>query len=138
MSPEAQRIKIAEACGWKHYPGEEPTYGGTFKRAYWQSPKGRKNDTEWARKSVIGLPDFLHDLNAMNDAEETLDANECAEYARQLSKHHPTYCVSVLEKGAELEDIAYQTWSIIHATAEQRAEAFLRAKGIWVDDEKSI
>jgi len=47
MTPEAQRIAIAEACGWK---------------------------TEYrdAVSSVTALPDYLNDLNAMHEAEKVL------------------------------------------------------------------
>ena len=79
-----------------------------------------------------GIPDYLNDLNAMHDAEEILDASQCAEYARQLMKHHPTYCVTVLDtRFAPTEEIAYETYQLLHATATQRAEAFLRTIGKW-------
>ena len=104
MNPEQQRVAIAEACGWLKVHGH----------------------------SVAGIPDYLNDLNAMHDAEETLDASQCAEYARQLMKHHPTYCVTVLDnRFAPTEEIAYETYQLLHATASQRAEAFLRTIGKW-------
>ena len=106
MNPEQQRIAIAEACGWK---------------------TGYRDPEAWHP-----LPDYLNDLNAMHEAEETLDASQCAEYARQLMKHHPTYCVTVLDnRFAPTEEIAYQTYQLLHATATQRAEAFLRTSGKW-------
>ena len=55
------------------------------------------------------LPDYCGDLNAMHEAEETLShANgQWIKYARQLLDHD------------------------IHATASERAEAFLRTVGKW-------
>ena len=103
MTPEQQRIAIAEACG---------------------------EDNDSIYRDLI--PDYLNDLNAMHEAEETLDASQCAEYARQLMKHHPTYCVTVLDtRFAPTEEIAYETYQLLHATAAQRAEAFLRTIGKW-------
>ena len=51
MTPEAQRIAIAEACGWK---------------------------TEYrdAISSVTALPNYLNDLNAMHDAEKVLNEKQ--------------------------------------------------------------
>jgi len=46
MTPEAQRIAIAEACGWK---------------------TGYRDPEAWHP-----LPDYLNDLNAMHDAEKVL------------------------------------------------------------------
>ena len=112
MKPEQQRIAIAEACGWK------PDKRGLG----WLSPHGY----------YASEPDYLNDLNAMHEAEETLDASQCAEYARQLMKHHPTYCVTVLDnRFAPTEEIAYETYQLLHATASQRAEAFLRTISKW-------
>ena len=63
-------------------------------------------------------PDYLNDLNAMHEAEELFyakpDTLECAERMRDYSKW---------------------LWLIakypLHATATQRAEAFLRTIGKW-------
>ena len=52
MTPEAQRIAIAEACGWKPNPFERDMRGQMFP----QSP-----------------PDYPNDLNAMHEAEKMLN-----------------------------------------------------------------
>lgn len=63
MKPEAQRIAIAEACGWKPvYDKLNGTYG-------WRSPLAK-----WWKKyfkhcspaacDIAKLPDYLNDLNA--------------------------------------------------------------------------
>ena len=61
MSPRAQRIAIAEACGWK----------------------------DEIVKAFHGLPDYLNDLNAMHEAEELFyakaDTLEGAERMRGYS-----------------------------------------------------
>jgi hypothetical protein len=54
MSPEAQRIAIAEACGWTRYFPEST------------------------------LPDYLSDLNAMHEAEKVLTPEQGWEYAQNL------------------------------------------------------
>ena len=87
MNPEQQRIAIAEACGWK---------------------TGYRDPEAWHP-----LPDFLHDLNAMHEAEKVLTNEQLEVYCNILHKpNHGVY------------------WAI-HATASQRAEAFLRTIGKW-------
>lgn len=56
MTPEAQRIAIAEACGWKHIGTAKylPLYG-------------------WIKVGpLLEIPDYPNDLNAMHEAEATL------------------------------------------------------------------
>ena len=64
MTPEAQRIAIAEACGWKPNPFEMDMCGQVFP----QSP-----------------PDYLKDLNAMHEAEKVLNPEQLSEYYIQLA-----------------------------------------------------
>ncbi len=60
MKPEAQKIAIAEACGWLDvmhgcgYPNKEAT-------------------------GVKRLPDYLNDLNAMHEAEKVLTEEQLYE-----------------------------------------------------------
>ncbi len=79
MSPEAQRIAIAEACGTD----------------LWQN-----------------RPSYLTDLNAMHEAEKVLTDEQQDDYMNWLGN-------------------CYSEWPSIHATAAQRAEAFLRTIGKW-------
>ena len=129
MSPEAQRIAIAEECGWKHQPGEEPTYGGTFRRTGWISPKGKFHHAgHWKKKTGDGLPDYLNDLNAMHEAEKVLfnngDGEHWEDYMRNLRK-------VTLRDGRECGGLDER---LILATAAQRAEAFLRTLGLWKEE----
>jgi hypothetical protein len=89
MKPEAQRIAIAEACGWKWFQKGHPEHD-----VHWQSPQG----------DYTNLPNYLNDLNAMHEAEETLNGQQSDAYFRRIT-----------------------SW----ATATQRAEAFLRTIGKW-------
>jgi len=59
------------------------------------------------------LPDYLSDLNAMHEAEKILNTNQAADYCELL---RPIIC---------------GCWRLVHATAAQRAEAFLRTLGLW-------
>ncbi len=113
MTPEAQRIAIAEACGWKQHPNKRPHLFGPA----WESPDGRKGFQQADPKTETGEgylfpPDYLDDLNAMHEAEKVLTAEQWFEYDRILPLRPP------------------QT---MHCNAAQRAESFLRAIGKWQD-----
>ena len=106
MKPEQQRIAIAEACGWK--------WDGRFTVI---DPKGNRlcnndGDTGLTWKQACAqnkIPDYLNDLNAMHEAEKVLfarnDWSGC-DYEQALKDMTSSWC-----------------W---HATAAQRAEAFLK------------
>jgi hypothetical protein len=110
MTPEAQRIAIAEACGWR----EERNINGAY---YW------RNETEIYGPEVMPVPDYLNDLNAMHEAEEKLHASF---QQSEMFVHR-------------IEQVVYKTkssgigikFATINATAAQRAEALLRTIGKW-------
>ncbi len=107
MSPEAQRIAIAEACGWTYH---EPTSEMGGVEMWW---KGAENSVwnPWA------FPDYLNDLNAMHEAEKVLNLEQFWRYADWLKDN---------ARGLGLGVDEYIT-----ATAAQRAEAFLKTIGKW-------
>lgn len=112
MSPDAQRITIAEACGWKYNVhlcvGAVPHDPATkqYCKAY-------------------HCPDYLNDLNAMHEAEKVLSSGECAKYRDALKLNTAIY--GDMDGGCI-------DWQLVHATAAQRAEAFLRTLNLWIDE----
>ena len=94
MSPDSQRIAIAEACEIV----SKDKWGSLYK-----TPRGILRD----------CPDYPTDLNAMHEAEKVLTLPERRKYRKTLLGH------------CEPASIA------IHATAAQRAEAFLLTIGKW-------
>lgn len=110
MSPEAQRIKIAEACGWREMPiGGLWQYGDTDR--YAQCDRNTEHN-------CAQLPDCLNDLNAMQCATATLTDAQLTQMAEWL--------------GANNDEFPQKAWVILlRATAAQRAEAFLRALNLW-------
>lgn len=115
MSPEAQRIAIAEACGWKGWycpkcNCEVPPVQVTY-HEYHSDPEDR------CGSKVESAPDYLNDLNAMHDAEKVLDSDDGREY-REI-----------------LQDMC-GVYEYHKATASQRAEAFLRTIGKWEEPTK--
>ena len=62
-------------------------------------------------------PDYLNDLNAMHEAEKVLTNEHWETYAGHLAELHQPLA----------------SFRFLHATAAQRAEAFLRTLNLWVD-----
>ena len=99
MKPEQQRIAIAEACGWTGI-------------SYWGAGgiNGKHPKEPWTEV----IPDYLNDLNAMHEAEDTMyDGQLWIEYENVLT--------------TAMDHVGGQ----FHATAAQRAEAFLKALNLW-------
>ena len=104
MTPEQQRIAIAEACGWELRP-----YGDML---VWYNPKGYACPVERDHRNKC-LPNYLNDLNAMHDAEKVLTSEQVTSYVYLL-------------------ELMNERWATpAFATAAQRAEAFLCTIGKW-------
>lgn len=101
MTPEAQRIAIAEACGWTACCD----YGANL--VIGLPPNEKDTDKR------CGVPSYLSDLNAMCEAEMMLTPGQ----------------LDIFD--SILFDICGSWQKAIHATAAQRAEAFLQACNLW-------
>lgn len=107
MTPEAQRIAIAEACGWA---------------AVWEAcrpPIDYHKMLSWKFEGKITgrtPPDYPNDLNAMTLAWYTLHI-----------KQQIIACNKLVNLCGGIEPA-------INATAAQRAEAFLKTIGKWEDE----
>ena len=110
MTPEQQRIAIAEACGWKFRVG--PNASG------WRNPAGQ----------IDMLPDYLNDLNAMHEAEESI--KDWPKWIKMLAK----VIAGVPEAARAGGTKVFVDSSILaRAKARARAEAFLRTLNLWKD-----
>jgi hypothetical protein len=83
LTPESQRIAIAEACGWKFdplrgnktYPWWEPHHGETI--------HGFECSKSTSHKSP---PNYLNDLNAMQSAVLSQDDDFITRFALEMNK----------------------------------------------------
>ena len=109
MSPEQQRIKIAEVRGWKPY---KPITDEGWPLL--MTPPKKPNEEGWLEP----IPNYLNDLNAMHEAESTLNLNQWDAYE------------------SHLKSITAQAgiYSPIRAAAAQRAEAFLKTLNLWTEE----
>jgi len=113
MKPEAQRIAIAEACGWDFDPKQAHEWKS---RGRWVSgPNGIP-----AMVFRHSIPDYLNDLNAMHDAEVL---HKLHHYPLREAYYPKLITICDAEKATD-----FPLWM---ATAAQRAEAFLRTINKW-------
>lgn len=110
MKPHEQQRAIALSCGWKDQGEQHEEYR-------WIPPPPHDWPRTWRNKPVYP-PDYLHDLNAMHEAEKMLtggllQGSTMYKYTRLL--HELTAGMGHL------------------ATSQQRAEAFLKAFDLWTE-----
>lgn len=111
MSPQSQRIAIAESCGWRR----TSSVSG-IAEAWIDGPEYNTL-----------LPDYLNDLNAMHEAEKTLDAEAQYRFINNLA--------DILKEGSDWMRWPPCIGNVFRAASAQRAEAFLKTIGEW-DDSK--
>ncbi len=84
MNAEAQRIAIAEACGWKVIGTKMHIFGNPDDElckstcAFGDSYGNRNDEIDW-------IPDYLDDLNAMHEGVRSQDAQFQKEFALSMS-----------------------------------------------------
>lgn len=107
MSPEAQRIAIATACGYHRNPAT----------GMWDNGNPRLS------RLTFRLPDYLNSLDAMAEAENQLTTtNQQNLYQSNIAE----ICWGDEERGDN-----QVVFNQLTANASKRAEAFLRALNLW-------
>ncbi len=76
MTPEQQRVAIAEACGWK-FVGAHPSMK-CVSLMCWVRP----GNPDWMSEQPF---DYLNDLNAMREAEKVLNEDQRYTYGETLA-----------------------------------------------------
>ena len=100
MSEEQINIAIAEACGWIR--------------------------TEHGNRTLeTQIPNYCNDLNAMHEAEGSLNLQQVQDYTLNLLR-------VTNNDGARFHG-TLGCFVHVHATAQQRTEAFLKTLGKWED-----
>jgi hypothetical protein len=115
MTPEKQRIAIAEASGWTR------VWDSAFRQWIQRSPDkalATCDPDPNANWELHRLPDYLNDLNAMHEAELAVFGNDWDEALWAIYKH-------------TLYGVIEMNRHVLNSTAAQRAEAFLRTIGKW-------
>jgi hypothetical protein len=107
MTTEQINTAIGEACGWTQ---KSSHFGGS--EGIWTDQSGVDHTK---------LPDYCNNLNAMHEAEMCIPEDKQALY--------DTHLVAIVGKETGL--IPSLQFRCIHASAKQRAKAFLRTVGKW-------
>ena len=146
MTPEEINMKIAEACGWVWYRiPQKPIHGPRVYRCLFlpaaheidQSPEwmvradGSESICNWQYMQKEGhVQNYYSDLNACAEMEKTLDNGP----VDIQSLYYDYLSLAAGWKSKTLEDAKWEsTWNTHRATAPQRCEAFLKTKGLWVE-----
>ena len=120
-------IAIAEVCGWDTDPVEAHPW---ISRGQWVIRPGDVKRELYSK--IMSLPKYCSDLNAMADVVQTLDEYQRASFECRLVEI-VTDGVFDMKKHPVSEMHYVDALSAMHATAKQRAEAFLRTLGKWIE-----
>ena len=114
MTPEKQRIAIAEICGWKFITMVTDVRDISHRFLEGNDKFGKCGE----------IPNYTSSLDAMHEAEQVLSDKSISYvgYLEDTTRYH--LCTDNLE---------IIKWRFISATAAQRAEAFLKTFGKWED-----
>lgn len=126
MNTEKQRIAIAEYCGWTDCRKSLAGLGGIPPKNAKLLPYPERHDEDWRLAPWRGLPDYLNDLNAIHTAEEAFANKQSDEVCYKYN--NILYNLLGNRVGNRADKPWHWTW---HATAAQRAEAFLKTIGKW-------
>lgn len=121
MTDAEINIAVAEACGWTDivFRGiQKPQAFDFIGVDELHKPQGIPG--RWSKR----IPNYCADLNAMHEAEKTLDANPDEHLSGRYQYADWVYRIVV--------PVNVQPF---RATARQRAEAFLRTVGKWKEGE---
>lgn len=108
MTPESQRVAIAEACGWR--PVKQSWPSAPYERTAWVLD-GVTQDI-----GVTHLPDYLSDLNAMHEALKSQSAEFRINFRAIIF-------TMANDTGVIVFDFGPDKW----------AEAFIRTLGLWIE-----
>ncbi len=113
MTQEQKRIKIAEACGFD--------CKGSPCGNYWYNPNHSLCNDGHVLHEIEDLPDYFNDLNACQQAWETLDGMQHAQFKYHLARIVRSQMGTLPRP------------SVSCATAAQRAEAFGLTLNLWTN-----
>ncbi len=129
MKPEAQQIAVAEADGF--------VAPFSTRRVYFADGESDGFENALYDANHRRVPDYLNDLNAMHRVEKTLGGKLNFKYQQIVACIHSGIPIEKIEAfGWDFTRIGCKpALAAIDATAAQRAEAFLRALGKWIDQD---
>lgn len=139
MKQEAQQIAIAEACGFEWFRWGQPKDAMHFLVKPRENNgsfvlSNRPDDLTGARLDEV--PKYPTDLNAMHGAVaymQSLDRG-ARRWTAQIQGQYVEHLISAVTRANPDWMCRGSVENCIEATAAQRAEAFLRTIGKWVEE----
>ena len=125
MSENEINQVIAEACGWV------PHFNG-----HWYKLKDPQADMiDWTNNEGVlhHPPNYCQDLNAMHEAEKMLTNYKWPIYTTEIRRIIQRDCDTEAHYLPDCTVAYIADFWFFHATARQRAEAFLRTLNRWKD-----
>lgn len=139
MSDDEINLAIAEACGWQAKHNTHKCDGTTIFRCGTCGGLGHSNCYGGGRGASLFScsvspccdeavpPDYCGDLNEMHQAECTLDSGTIKQVIHKINRYTEELCRALGCTGGVF-------FELTHASARQRAEAFLRTIGKWKEE----
>lgn len=126
MDDDEINQRIAEACGLDISQYGRDVYVCSEGCGVVDANHGFTHHVLLARQK---LPRYCSDLNAMHEAEKTLSEEQQDAFAHDLSQiiEQRFNCGPVEPDGPDI--MVHREFDLLHATARQRAEAFLKTIG---------
>lgn len=124
MTPEQQKIEIAEACGWT-FITRDPKYPHRL------PPLGKRD------KHASPLPDYLNDLNAIREAclwaiDNLWDSDQIERFTLEIERAQPSssFTIGVKQFSTKQFDPYDTAQIIIRSSAADWCRAFLAASNL--------
>jgi|694.fasta_scaffold122852_3 hypothetical protein len=134
MTPEKQRIAIAEACGWKGISEQFLVGYAPWRTEPYSDRVNACPVDELECFPLDPLPDYLNDLNEMRKVEEMLLPDDAA-YSQRFFYASELGRITGNDNGNGWKPLSNDAcFPILHATAAQRAEAFLKTLELWAEE----
>lgn len=147
MTPESQRIALAEWAGWTIRKRPSPT-AGSMQEWFWYKPGNDLFKPDFVMTVQFGfpsgnrcgnpipdtVPNYLSDLNAVHELEKRLTERQRAVYGDTLNTvcyafDHDYYQGWIAT--SDCGSFARGLYTIANATAAQRYEALLKTLSLW-------
>jgi hypothetical protein len=127
MTPEQQKIAIAQECEWI-----DCVFVESIKLAKGFPPPNNPPSYGTYENGMAQIPDYLNDLNAMHEAEQMLWRIDWS------NRYIFTDNLANTLKGRVVNRNEWDAGTLLDATAAQRAEAFLKTIGKWTTNQNEL
>ena len=131
MTDQEINIAIAKACGKLRRVMTDEEWKLRYKK-WCAEPDDPHAELTCPSTHDGTVPDYCNDLNAMHEAEDELDG-----LSVNTKSIYYDYLLLGVSEFWEHKDSGFKRepfnrdWAVLRSTSRQRAEAFLRCKGLW-------